>query len=174
MSGYTLLMQLRHTTHEPHVASEPYGASLITPQLFIAPRPHDRHVEHIRGLDVQLVLSMIGLAPPKELAIPPFQLLRLPVYDNPLLPIPLSVLRRGVEAALPVMAAGGRVLVYCRAGRHRSVAMAACILIAQGMTADEAMDTIVAHRPYADPHAFYIERRIRAFEALWQREHAPA
>lgn len=149
----------------------PYGVSAITPQLFIAPRPHDRHVEHIRGLDVQLVLSMIGVTPPRALAQPPFRLLRLPVYDNPLLPIPLAVLRRGVDAALPVMASGGKVLVYCRAGRHRSVAMAACILIARGMTADEAMDTIVAKRPYADPHASYIERRIRRFEQEWTLQH---
>jgi len=149
----------------------PYGVSQITPQLFIAPRPHNRHVEHIRGLDVQLVLSMIGVTPPVALAEPPFRLVRLPVYDNPLLPIPLAVLRRGVDAALPVMEAGGRVLVYCRAGRHRSVAMAACILIARGMTANAAMDTIVKARPYADPHARYIERRIRAFEQAWVREH---
>jgi protein-tyrosine phosphatase len=78
------------------------------------------------------------------------------------------VLRRGADAALPVLDAGGRVLVYCRQGRHRSVAMAACILIARGMTADEAMDTIVAHRAIADPHAGYIEKRIRAFERDWR------
>ena len=150
-----------------------YEVSAITDQLFIAPRPRTRHVEHIRGLDVQLVLSMIGVRPPRELAEPPFTLLRLPVYDNPLIPIPLSALWRGVNAALPVMEAGGRVLVYCRAGRHRSVVMASCILIARGMTADEAMDTIVEHRPIADPHAGYIERRIRAFERDWLAQHAP-
>lgn len=125
------------------------------------------HVEHILGLDVQLVLSMIGVKPPRALVEPPFTLVRLPVYDNPLIPIPLSALRRGVSAALPVLEAGGRVLAYCRAGRHRSVAMASCILIAQGMTADEAMDLILAMRPIADPHAWYIERRIRAFEREW-------
>ncbi len=151
----------------------PYGVSQITPQLFIAPRPHSHHVEHIRGLNVQLVLSMIGVTPPRALAQPPFMLLRLPVYDNFLLPIPLAVLQRGVEAALPVMEAGGRVLCYCRAGRHRSVAMAACILIARGMTADVAMDTIVRMRPYADPHARHIEGRIRAFERMWLLEHPP-
>jgi len=119
---------------------------------------------------VQLVLSMIGVTPPVALAAPPFQLVRLPVYDNPLVPIPLSAFRRGVAAALPVLEAGGRVLVYCRAGRHRSVAMATCILIAQGMTADAAMATIIAKRPYADPHARHIERRIRAFEREWRLE----
>ena len=49
--------------------------------------------------------------------------------------------------------------------------MAACILIAQGMTADTAMATIVAQRPYADPHAWYVERRIRAFEREWRLRH---
>jgi hypothetical protein len=51
--------------------------------------------------------------------------------------------------------------------------MAACILIARGMTADEAMDLIVSKRPIADPHAGYIERRIRAFEREWLADSQP-
>jgi protein-tyrosine phosphatase len=129
-------------------------------------------VENVRGLKVDLVVSMIGVAPPAELTRPPFKLLRLPVFDFPLLPIPLSVLWAGVDAAVPVLKAGGRVLIYCRAGRHRSVAMASCILIAMGMTADEAMATITVHRPVADPHARHIEARIRAFEQDWLRKQA--
>jgi hypothetical protein len=50
--------------------------------------------------------------------------------------------------------------------------MASCILIARGMTADEAMSTIIAQRPIADPHAWYIEKRIRAFESDWLQEAA--
>lgn len=146
----------------------PYDASAITDQLLVAPRPHARNVGDVRGLKVDLVISMIGLAPPPELTRPPFRLLRLPVFDSPLFPIPMKVLLRGVCEALPVLERGGRVLVYCRAGRHRSVAMTACILIALGMTADEAMDTIVSRRPLADPHARYISRRIRAFERRWR------
>jgi hypothetical protein len=145
----------------------PYDVSVITDQLFIAAKPHARHMDNIRGLGADLVLSMIWFAPTPELTRPPFRLVRLRTFDNPLLPIPLSTLRRGVSEALPVLKAGGRVLIYCLAGRHRSVAMAACILIALGMTADEAMGTIVAHRPVADPHARHIERRIRAFEQDW-------
>jgi len=72
------------------------------------------------------------------------------------------------------MAAGGKVLIYCRGGIHRSVAMASCILIARGMAADEAMALITAHRPVADPHAPYIERRIRAFEKDWLSRQRPA
>jgi len=151
----------------------PYDSSPITGQLFIASKPHARHVEDMRGLGVDLVISMIWFAPPRELTRPPFSLLRLPTFDFPLLPIPLFMLRRGVEAALPVLEAGGRVLVYCKMGRHRSVAMAACILVATGMSAEEAMDAISATRVAADPRARHIAARIRAFERDWRRRQAP-
>ena len=142
--------------------------SAITEQLYIAARPRSRHVAHIQELRIDLVLSMIWFRPTHELMRPPFKIVRLPTIDNPLAPMPMWFLRRGVAAALPVLDSGGRVLVYCRAGRHRSVAMACCILIAQGMTADGAMDLVVERRPIADPHARHIESRIRAFERDWR------
>jgi hypothetical protein len=150
-----------------------YDVSRITDHLFIASRPGRRHVDHVRGLGVDLVLSMIWFAPPWALTRPPFRLKRLPCFDNPALPIPMFLLRRGAAAAALVLDAGGSVLVYCRAGRHRSVAMACCILIARGMVADEAMATIIAKRPVADPHAPHIERRIRGFERDWLRRQRP-
>lgn len=125
----------------------------------------------MRGLGVNLVLSTLWFAPTRELTRPPFKAVRLPMIDFPLFPIPLWMFRRGVDAALPVLAAGGRVLVYCRAGRHRSVALTCCILIAIGMSADEAMDLVTEKRPVADPHIWYIEARIRAFERDWHMRH---
>jgi protein tyrosine phosphatase (PTP) superfamily phosphohydrolase (DUF442 family) len=151
-----------------------YDITAITDQLFIASKPRSRHVETVRGLGVDLVLSMIWFKPPQELTEPPFRLIRLPVIDNRFFPIPLAVLRTGVTAAVLTMDVGGSVLVYCRAGRHRSVAMASCILIARGMSADDAMATIVAHRPIADPHARHIEKVIRAFEVDWLQRTRPA
>ncbi len=142
-------------------------ASAITDALYIAARPRRHHVSGVRELRIDLVVSMIWFRPASELMRPPFQLVRLPTIDNPLFPIPLWMLRHGVEAALPVLNQGGRVLVYCLAGRHRSVAMACCILIALGMTADDAMRLVITRRPVADPHAPHIERRIRAFEQDW-------
>jgi protein-tyrosine phosphatase len=147
--------------------------SAITDQLYIAARPRSGHVEHLLGLRIDLVLSMIWFPPTKGLLRPPFKVVRLPAVDSPLVPIPLWLLRRGVDAALPVLREGGRVLVHCRAGRHRSVAMASCILIAQGMTADQAMDRVLSRRPAADPHAFYIESRIRRFERDWLERNPP-
>ena len=154
-------------TSPAQVDLPPYDISAITDQLFIAAHPRARHVENVRGLGVTLVLSTIRRAPPPELTRPPFTLIRLPMIDFPLFPLPLATLWLGVEAALPVLESGGRVLVYCRAGRHRSVALACCILIARGMSADAAMDLVVERRPIADPHEWYIETRIRAFEKDW-------
>lgn len=142
-------------------------ASAITDALYIAARPRRSHVSGVRELKIDLVISMIWFRPAAELMRAPFKIVRLPTLDSPLFPLPLWMLRRGVEAALPIMNRGGRVLVYCRAGRHRSVAMASCILIGVGMTADDAMHLVVARRPIADPHAPHIERRIRAFEQDW-------
>jgi len=142
-------------------------ASAITDALYIAARPRRHHVTGVRELGIDLVISMIWFRPAPELMRGQVRVVRLPTLDNPLFPIPLWMLRRGVEAALPIMSRGGRVLAYCRAGRHRSVAMASCILIGLGMTADEAMHLVVKGRPVADPHAPHIERRIRAFERDW-------
>lgn len=148
-------------------------ASAITDALYIAARPRSHHVSGMRELKIDLVISMIWFRPPSELMRAPFKLVRLPTMDSPLFPVPLWMLRRGVEAALPVIGRGGRVLVYCRAGRHRSVAMACCILIGLGMTADDAMNLVVTRRPVADPHARHIERRIRAFERDWLARQDP-
>ena len=96
------------------------------------------------------------------------RLLWLPTIDHPLLPIPIRTLQRGVEAALPVIQDGYAVLVHCRAGVHRSVAMACCVLIGMGWIADEALQLVEQKRPVADPRAWYIQRRISKFEQLWR------
>jgi hypothetical protein len=57
---------------------------------------------------------------------------RLRTFDNPLLPIPSAALVRGTRTALEVIAQGGGVYTHC-SRRHRSVAMAAAILIARAI-----------------------------------------
>lgn len=142
--------------------------SAITDALFIAALPQARDVGAVQALGVHLVINMIWSRPASELNRPPLCLLTLRTFDSPLLRMPLTRLRTGVEAALPVLDQGGRVLVYCRKGRHRSVAMTACILIGLGYSSNEAMDLIAARRAVADPHARHIESRIRAFESQWR------
>ncbi len=124
----------------------------------------------VHELGVQMVISMIPILPTKAFFGHPFKLLILPVADDPRLPIPIFVLKHGVNRALPIIEKGDGVLVYCREGRHRSVAMAACILIGTGYTADEAMNLICEKREVADPHAPYIEKQIRKFERWWVKK----
>lgn len=141
--------------------------SEIRPDLFIAAHPQPEDVEAIRTLGVSLILNMIWHRPTSALTRPPFRMITLRTFDSPHIPIPMGALRKGVEAALAAIANGERVLVYCREGRHRSVAMTACILIGLGYSADQAMTLITSRRAVADPHAPHIERRIRSFETLW-------
>ena len=143
--------------------------SAITDYLYISAWPRGDHAEEIRALNVRLILSMHWIRPSSLLGHPPVRLLWLPTFDNPLAPMPIATLERGVHAALPVIAEGYRVLVHCRAGVHRSVAMACCVLIGKGQTADEAMQLVKQKRTVADPYAGYIRRRIYKFEQNWQK-----
>jgi protein tyrosine phosphatase (PTP) superfamily phosphohydrolase (DUF442 family) len=150
------------------------NVSQITDYLYISTVLKDRDLEAVRELDVRLVIAMIAhIRPPRRLAELPVEVVWLRTFDFFLLPIPLRTLYRGVEAALPVIGDGDSVLVYCQAGRHRSVAMASAILIGMGYSADGAMARIVEKRLVADPWARHIQRQIRRFEKYWRRQHDP-
>ncbi|MCS6993251.1 MAG: dual specificity protein phosphatase family protein [Anaerolineales bacterium] len=144
--------------------------SRITEELFIGPMPTVEDYTRLYDLGVRLVLNMrFGRRLPAGLSNPPMQVLWLRSFDNPLLPIPLPLLFKGAHAALEVIEAGNKVYTHCAHGRHRSVAMGAAILIAQGRTPEEAMALIKEKRPQADPEAFYIKSRILAFARHWRQ-----
>ena len=94
----------------------------------------------------------------------------LHTFDSPLIPIPVRALIRGVQAALEVIGEGGKVYTHCARGRHRSVAMGAAILIAQGLSPEAAMSLIKERRAVADPYMFYIQRRIMMFARRWMAD----
>ena len=142
--------------------------SQITETLYISAWPRGEHAGEIRALGVRLILSMHWRRPVKTVGHPPVRLLWLPTVDSPLTPMPMFLLRRGVQAALPVIRQGESVLVHCKAGVHRSVAMACCVLIGAGYTAEEAMGLVKDRRAIADPDVWYIRRRILEFEQEWR------
>jgi len=142
--------------------------SPITDHLYLSAWPGADHAAEIQRLSVRLILSMHWIKPSGTLGLPPVRLLWLPTFDNPLLPMPVGSLLRGVEAALPVIENGDGVLVHCRAGVHRSVAMACCVLIGMGHSAEAAIQLVQQQRAVADPHIWYIQRRIYKFEQLWR------
>ena len=151
-------------TQEPDV-------SRITDYLFLSSLPRHEHAEHIWELGVRLIVSLPLYWPPLVYTRPPFAFVHCPTIDSPLTPMPIFMLRRGVSAALPVIERGEGVLVHCKAGVHRSVALVTCILIAHGYTADKAMAFVAEQRAVADPYAPHIQSRIRKFERDWQRRH---
>jgi protein-tyrosine phosphatase len=85
--------------------------------------------------------------------------------------MPVASLQRGVDAALPVIKDGGGVLAHCRYGIHRSAAMACCVLVGMGSTAEQAMQQVKEKRPIADPYIWYIRKRIEKFERHWSSVH---
>jgi protein-tyrosine phosphatase len=144
-----------------------FNISEITNYLYISSFPRREHAEQIRALGVRLIVSMYIKKPDKIFREPPIELLWMPVVDSPITPIPLNVFRRGVRAALPVINEEGKVLVHCRWGVHRSVAMACCILIGKGYTTNQAIELVKRQRAVADPGAGYILARIKKFEQVW-------
>ena len=143
--------------------------SKITDSLFIGDTPRRDDYDALRDLGVRLVINMrFDLRPAMDLHRPPLDFLWLRTFDNPVLPIPIRSLMRGVHAALGTMREGGKVYAHCARGRHRGVAMGASILIALGYDPDEAIELIKVRRPIADPDVFYIRRRILRFAHAWQ------
>jgi hypothetical protein len=145
--------------------------SPITDDLFIGTTPSVKDYAHLRELSVGLVINMRWeyrpLPDPHEA---PLAILWLRTFDTPLLPIPIKLLQRGARTALETIRGGRKVYAHCAGGRHRGVAMGACILVAQGHAPEDAMRLIKARRPFADPGAFYIRPRILKFSRQWDGE----
>ena len=146
--------------------------SKITNDLFIGVTPLPNDYQMLWNDGVRLVINMrFGQKPYLQVAGDPLRFLWLKTFDNPFLLIPIKKLLFGVHEALGVIAVGGKIYSHCAKGRHRSVAMGAEILIAQGMSAKEAMDLIKLRRPISDPEMFYIRSRILLFERTWNDLH---
>jgi hypothetical protein len=143
--------------------------SKITDNLYIGTTPRSNHYESLHQLGVSLVINMrVGLPPRSDPHLPPMKTLWLPVIDSPIFPIPIRALQKGVVAALKEFNQGGVVYTHCSRGRHRGPAMGACILIAQGMSVEAALQLIKQQRPISDLQAWYIQSRILKFAHTWK------
>jgi len=146
--------------------------SKITDSLYIGTTPRSEDYDILRQLGFDLVINMrIEQRPQPDPHVPPLLVLWLPVFDTPLLPIPVRALVKGVIAALKTISDGGKVYVHCAAGVHRGAAMGAAILIAQGYSFDKAIQLIKAGRNNADPEVWYIRRSIQRFTIYWQNKY---
>jgi protein tyrosine phosphatase (PTP) superfamily phosphohydrolase (DUF442 family) len=144
--------------------------SKITDNLYIGTTPKGEDYAALHELGVTLVINMrIGKPPRRDPHTLPIRTIWLPVFDSPIIPIPIRALQLGVQEALKVMDSGGVIYTHCSKGRHRGPAMGACILIAQGMAPEQAIELIKQHRPVSDVHIWYIHRRIMKFAEAWNK-----
>jgi protein tyrosine phosphatase (PTP) superfamily phosphohydrolase (DUF442 family) len=159
---YVRLLKSRH----------PFEYSQITDRLFVAAWPVGENYTEIVDQGVRLVINMDWISPDPKLGQPPLQLLTLETRDSPLTPMPLDKLWTGVNAASETIAAGGKVMVYCKGGVHRSVVMACCILISQGYSAGQAISLVKQKRPVARPDDGHYMQVIEEFETAWKAKQA--
>lgn len=143
--------------------------SPITDDLFIGNTPSAKDYDQLHALGVRLIINMrFSRGPKPDSHHPPIRTLWLRTIDSPLFPIPIHKLVHGAQAALETIRSGGKIYTHCAYGRHRGVVMGTCILIAQGMPAQDAMQLIESRRPAADPDVFYIRTRILKFAERWK------
>ena len=134
--------------------------------------PLVHHYHQLRELGVRLIINMrFSLGPALDPHEVPIHTLWLRSIDSPFFPISIPKLMRGAQTALATIQNGGKVYAHCAYGRHRGVAMGACILIAQGFDPQAAMQLIRERRSVADPFAYYIRPRILKFANEWKKNH---
>jgi len=143
--------------------------SRITNDLFIGTTPTATDYDQLRELGVRLIINMRFMRGPyPDLHPDAVKLLWLRTIDSPFSLIPIQKLVQGTHSALDTIREGGKVYSHCAKGRHRSVAMGAAILIAQGFSPEAAMTLIKRQRPISDPGMYYIRSRILLFSRRWQ------
>ena len=144
--------------------------SKVTDYLYVGSRVGKEQADELKTLNFNLIISMIGQIPPDEIyTLPPFKTLWIKTYDTFFTPISIKKLLVGIEAALPIIQNKGKVLVFCMQGRHRSIVMAAAILISMGHTSEQAIGLLIVARKVADPKRWYVRIQIKAFERYWQK-----
>lgn len=143
--------------------------SKVTDYLYVGSKIMKENAAVLKVFNFNLIISMIGqLLPDEVYTLPPFKTLWIKTYDTFFTPISVKKLLIGVTAALPIIQNKGKVLVFCMLGKHRSIAMAASILISMGHTSEDAINLLTSARKAADPRRWYIRSQIIAFEKYWQ------
>ena len=150
----------------------PLDYSQITDDLYIGAWPTKYHRETIISLGVTLVVATILESADKELDEPPLKLVHTRATDlGSRLIYPTGQILKGVKTAVSAINNGHKVMVYCKAGRHRSATMTSCILVGLGHPADEAIAIVRAGRDKVHINATH-SKAIHKFEQTWKARQA--
>lgn len=145
--------------------------SQITDQLYIGVTPKKKDYALLKDIGIRLIINMraetVLRKPP---VIEEITEIRVPTLDNSLFPIRHTTLVHPVELASETIESGDKVYVFCRKGRHRSIAMGAAILISQGSSLNDSTILLEKQRPVADTGAKHIHNAIVEFDNYWNDE----
>lgn len=136
----------------------------ITEYLYIGTTPSPKDYKELSNKGIKLIINMRA----EKYAIPTgvrrsIKTIWIPSLDSRFTPINIKRIAKAVGRANDVIADGGGVYVYCREGRHRSVALAVAILISQGYNIDAAIKLVKSKRVVADPEVPHIYKVITTF-----------
>lgn len=126
--------------------------SWVTPQLAVGGRIHPEDIGRLARSGVTCVVDTRSEYKDDEqaLAAEGISLLYLPTPDTQ--PLTLADLQRGAEWVNQRLAHGDRVLIHCEHGVGRSVLLTAASLVADGMSAHEAVQLVQRRRWQAAPN----------------------
>ncbi len=145
----------------------PLDYSQITDDIYIAAWPTKYHREKIISLEVSLIIATILERTDKELDESPLTLVHTRGSDvGSRLIYPTDQIMKGVTPAVAAIQNGSKVMVFCKAGKHRSATMTACVLVGLGHTTDEAIKIVEAGRPEAEIKETHRET-MQKFEKSW-------
>jgi protein-tyrosine phosphatase len=142
--------------------------SWITPYLAVGGRILPVDVHRLAAAGVTSVVDTRSEHKDDEAALAGagIQLLYLPTPDTQ--PLSLDDLEKGAAWTNQQIAQGGRVLIHCEHGVGRSVLLTAAVLVARGMSADQAMALIMRKRWQAAPNHRQM-KRLQEFEGATHR-----
>lgn len=145
--------------------------SWITDDLIFGPSPNEEDYLPLYHLGVGLMINPRMEYPPYLYPQdpPPLPTLWLPALDSPYLPVPVSLLIKGVQVALPFIDEGRKAYIHWDSGDYRAVTMGAAILIAQGFPALAAVKLIKLRNPDIDINLWYIRQPLLRFAEEWAR-----
>jgi protein tyrosine phosphatase (PTP) superfamily phosphohydrolase (DUF442 family) len=137
--------------------------SWVTPQLAVGGRIRLEDIGRLARVGVTRVVDTRSEHKDDEVALGKegIEMLHLPTPDT--YPLSITDLRRGADWVNQQLASGHRVLIHCEHGVGRSVLLTAAALVANGMSAHEAVDLIQRRRWQAAPNHRQIVR-LQEFE----------
>lgn len=138
--------------------------SKITNDLYVGRTPYGSEYKKLKDLGVDLVINMRAEWPTPLIARQKLiQDVWVPSLDLPIGFVDQSRLKANAKRAKDVIDNGGKVYVFCRKGRHRSVAMASAILLSQGYTLDQIKKLFAKQRPVADLKRYQVNKAVSQF-----------